>query len=455
MGLATRLLSFDLEGPMTLLNSLYSAVNGLQAQSYSMSNTSNNLSNASTTAFKDSTTSFEDIVFACDTKSSSYTGTCGALASTTNHNDAQGTITSSLTSTNLAINGKGYFPVQTAVVTAADTPGGVVLTTTFDPDMYYTRAGDFAMNASGYMENGNGYYLMGYAVDPATGTTGTTLLPVNINTTLLNATIPTTALDYAANLNADVPAGTTASSSSVNIYASDYNPTLNNTHAISYTWQKAGTNLWTLNVASAGGNLGVPYTASIPVSFDTSGNINAIGAGTGNYTITGNTISFGLNYVGATPQTITCDLSGMTQFASSSISAIVADVAGFTQNGVPQGSYSGIEIDSSGNIAVDFSNGITATYYKVCVATFVNSDDLQALSGNAYKSTIASGDATYTTAGLAGAGTLEVGSLEMSNVDIADEFSTMIKTQQVYSANAKVVSTVNAMMQTLIQLQSA
>jgi flagellar hook protein FlgE len=88
------------------------------------------------------------------------------------------------------------------------------------------------------------------------------------------------------------------------------------------------------------------------------------------------------------------------------------------------------------------------------MATFLNTDDLEAMSGNAYRSTNASGSATYTTAGNDGAGTIKVSALESSNVDIANEFTTMIQTQQVYSANAKVVSAVNSMMQTLIQMQS-
>ncbi len=448
--------SFVPEALMTLINSLNIAVNGLSAQSYAIANSSNNLANASTTAYKSSTTSFDDIVVACDAESTSYSGKCGVLPSTTNHNDKQGIISASLTGTNLAINGNGYFAVETATVTAADTATGIELTTTFNPDIYYTRAGDFSMNASGYLENRNNFYLMGYAVDPATGAVGTSLVPVNISSTAVNETVPSTVLSYLANLNASAAVGTTSSLSPVAIYASDYDSALNNTHNVSYAWEKTGTNAWTLTVSALGGAFGSvggdDFSASIPVTFDTSGNIDTVSAGSG-YTVAGSTISYTLNYNGADPQMITCDLSEITQYASPT--GLTADVASFSQNGVPEGSYSGIEIDSNGNLAINYSNGISTVVYEIALATFVNTSDLEAMSGNAYKSTIASGDATYTTAGVGGAGIINASSLESSNVDIADEFTTMIQTQQVYSANAKVVSAVNSMMQTLIQMQSA
>ncbi|MFA4995310.1 MAG: flagellar hook-basal body complex protein [Bdellovibrionales bacterium] len=454
---------------MTLLSSLNIAVNGLAAQAYSISNISNNLSNASTTAFKSSTTSFEDVVSACDAESTSYSGKCGVLASTTNHNSAQGTILSSLTGTNLAISGNGYFPVETAVVTVLETPTGLDYTTTFNPGVYYTRAGDFSLNASNYLENSNGFYLMGYTVDPATSAVGTELVPIQISTTLVNATIPTTALDYSANLNASVDVGATSSSSSVAIYASDYDPTLRNTHNVSYAWEKLGVgtvpgppstdvSVWALTISAVGGTFGAPggddYSATINVAFDGEGKLYEIDdTGTG-YTVNGTSISFDLGYQDADPQTISCDLSGITQFASSPSSTLASDVAHFLQNGTPEGSYSGIEINGSGDVAINYNNGISVIYYQIAMATFLNTDDLEAMSGNAYRSTNASGSATYTTAGNDGAGTIKVSALESSNVDIANEFTTMIQTQQVYSANAKVVSAVNSMMQTLIQMQS-
>jgi flagellar hook protein FlgE len=142
----------------------------------------------------------------------------------------------------------------------------------------------------------------------------------------------------------------------------------------------------------------------------------------------------------------------MTQFASSSTSSDIS-VSTFSQNGVAAGSYSDVSIDSSGNVVIDYSNGVNVTYYEIAIATFVAKDNLQAVSGNAYRATAASGSATYSAAGTAGAGTISVSSLESSNVDIATEFTNLIKTQQVYSANAKALTTADSMMQTLIQLQ--
>ncbi len=405
------------------------SVNGLLSQSYAIANTSNNMANASTTAYKAETTSFEELVSECATADSS--GTDGASAQTTYQNTAQGIIQSTSTATNLAINGSGYFAVQDASGTG----------------VYYTRAGDFTLNADGDLENSEGYLLLGESP-----TAPGTYTAINIPSTLTSAAVPTTTLDYAANLDASAAAGTSSSASNVTVYnSSDTSGTL------SYTWTKDDSNAWTLSVsapdgASSGGTT-ANYTASINVGFNQTGGIETIGTGT-NYTVSGNTVTFTLDYPGAAAQTISCDLSNVTQYASTSSTPITADVSTFTQNGAPAGAYSGISIDDSGNVSVNYDNGLSTVLYEIPVATFVNPDGLQALAGNAYTATISSGAATYNAVGSNGAGTLKTEALESSNVDIANEFTDMIRAQQVYSANAKAVSTINSMMQTLIQLQS-
>jgi flagellar hook protein FlgE len=417
---------------MSLLGSLATSVNGLLAQSYALSNASNNIANSSTTGYKATTTSFEDIVSSCATEDSS--GTSGASAQTTYQNDSQGTIESASTSTYLAINGNGYFAVETANGSGP----------------YYTRDGDFTLNADGYLENSEGYILLGKeAADP------TTMTAINVPSTLTVAAVATSTLDYTANLNANATTGTSSSANDVTTYDS-----LGTAETVSYTWKNTGDNTWSLTVASPGGaydnttDTTGDFSTSIAVTFDSSGAISNIdNTGTG-YTVVGNTISFSLTYPNSATQTISCDLSNVTQYASTSSSATTADVSSFTQNGAAAGAYDGISIDTSGNVAVNYDNGTSDTLYTIPVATFVNPDSLQAIAGNAYQATYATGTVTYDTAGSSGAGTLKTSSLESSNVDIASEFTDLVQTQQIYSANAKAVSTVNSMMQTLIQLQS-
>lgn len=425
---------------MSLNSSLITSTNGLQAQSTAISNISGNLSNASTTAYKTTGTSFSDLVSAASATGSS-TGTYGVTASASYNNTSQGTISSTSTTTDLAINGNGYFAVKTATESADGTP-------TFSTDTYYTRAGDFSLNSDGYMENSEGYYLVGWSTDATTGVADTsTLTPVKVSSDLTNAAIATSTISYTANLPASADTGTTTSDSTMTVYDST-----GATHDVTYSWSKTDTNTWTLNVKAADGSYdsstgtSSDYTAAASVTFDTSGNIASIDSGDG-YTVSGNSISFDLSYSGAAAQTVTSDLSNMTQDAGTSIS-----VSTDTANGAAAGSYSSLAVDKSGNVSVTYSNGQSETYYEIPVATFLASDNLAAVTGNAYQTTFSSGSATYSAAGTSGSGSISSSSLEGSDVDIASEFTDMVEVQQVYSANAKVVSAVDEMMKTLVQL---
>ncbi|MDR3448956.1 MAG: flagellar hook-basal body complex protein [Alphaproteobacteria bacterium] len=427
---------------MTLLSSLISSTNGLLAQSTALSGISDDLANASTTAYKSTGTSFSDLVSSSLSSGTSTASTgSGVTASAKYNNSAQGTISSTSTSTDLAVNGSGYFAVKTAT---ENTDG----TLTFSSDTYYTRSGDFTPNADGYMENSEGYYLLGYSENSTTGTVDTsTLTPVQISSSMTDAAVATTTLGYAANLPASADVGTTTTASSETIYDST-----GASHDVSYSWTKTDTNTWTLNVTAADGaydsstGTSGDYSASASVTFDSSGNVASIDTGDG-YTVSGNSISFDLSYQGASTQTISSDLSNTTQYAASSIS-----VSSFTQDGIASGSYSSVSVDSSGNVSVNYSNGESKTYYEIPVATFRAADSLAAISRNAYQATYSSGAATYSAAGTSGAGSISSSSLESSDVDIATEFTDMISTQQNYSANAKVVTSVNEMMKTLVNL---
>jgi flagellar hook protein FlgE len=415
---------------MSLVGSLNTSVNGLLSQSYALSNTSNNIANATTTAYKADGTNFEDVVTNCFTSDSS--GTCGTSAKTTHHNDSQGTIQSVLSPTSLAINGNGYFAV------GSPNEAGIC----------YTRYGDFARSADGHLENSQGYYLLGYSAAAPT-----TMVAVEFPATLSSASVPTTTLDYVANLNASAAIGATSPAATTNIYN-----TSATSQAVSYTWDKIADNQWQVTISAPGGAYDTAtatpgdFTATALVDFDTTGHFGAITAVTPNLAFTGDTLSFGLQYPGADLLPVSSSLSGVTQYAS--VASTISTVSSFTQDGAPMGSYSGINIDKSGLISVNYSNGISTPFYTIPLATFPNENGLMAIDGNAFKMSLLSGDATYNAVGTGGAGSLNVGSLESSNVDLASEFTDLIKTQQVYSANAKTVSTVNAMMQTLIQLQT-
>ena len=144
---------------MGIFDALTTAVAGLQAQSFALQNISGNVANSETTGYKETDTTFADLVSAASLDQQT---TNGVIASSVATNTVQGTIQSTTVSTDMAINGSGFFVVSQPSSTSDNQP-------VFSSVNDYTRAGDFQMNSSGYLVNGAGYYLMGIPVDPTTG----------------------------------------------------------------------------------------------------------------------------------------------------------------------------------------------------------------------------------------------------------------------------------------------
>jgi flagellar hook protein FlgE len=175
---------------MGIFDALTTAVAGLQAQSFALQNISGNIANSETTGYKETDTSFADMVSAA---SASQQTTDGVIASSVASNGVQGTIQSTTVSTDMAINGNGYFVV-------AQPSGSSGANPTFSGVDDYTRAGDFQLNQDGYLVNGSGYYLMGNPINPATGTeTGNSPQVLQFNNDFVPAQA-TTAITYQANL---------------------------------------------------------------------------------------------------------------------------------------------------------------------------------------------------------------------------------------------------------------
>jgi flagellar hook protein FlgE len=430
----------------SLFAALGVAVSGLDAQSQSIGNISDNLANAETTGFKSIGTEFEDLVTA---SSATDNSPGGVRASPLYQNDVQGNIASTSTTTNLAISGQGFFPVEAAVQTSTGT--------TEFTDNYFTRQGDFTLNKDGYVVNSSGYYLLGYPIATDGVVNAAATQPIQISS-LLDNPVPTSTVTYAANLPASAATGYSSTASTIQVYDA-----LGDTNQMSLTWVKDGTNSWTVNVDVANGlGQGTDYTTSIPVEFNSSSNIGTIQtiSGASNYSVdpaaAGSPagVSFALTFPGAGTQTVDLNLgaydaaSGVTQYANTNN---VVSVSSFEQNGLGQGSFSSIGIDTSGTVSINYSNGSTRQIYQIPIAMFNSPDNLQRRSGGAYQATLASGSPNLYSAGTNGAGTVASSSLEASNVDIASEFTTMIQSQQVYSANAKTVTTINQMLNTIIQ----
>jgi flagellar hook protein FlgE len=164
-------------------------------------------------------------------------------------------------------------------------------------------------------------------------------------------------------------------------------------------------------------------------------------------------ITFVVDY-GTGPQTMVLDLGkfqttdGLTQFSGTTV-----DIQRLSQDGVPQGLFNGININNNGDVELNYDNGKSQVLYRVPLAQFYDPTALTRQDGQAFTETFDSGNARITNAGSSGAGTIKGSSVEGSNVDIADEFAKMIITQRSYTANTKVITTADQMLQDIINIR--
>jgi len=141
------------------------------------------------------------------------------------------------------------------------------------------------------------------------------------------------------------------------------------------------------------------------------------------------------------------EANGMTQFGSSFTPVFI------NQNGSRFGTFAGVTLGSDGLMTALFDNGETRPIYRLPMATFVNTNGLEGRSGNTYNASESSGDVTLRVADNGPAGQTVQGALEASTVDIGEEFTNMIVVQRAYSASAKIISTVDTMLEELIRIK--
>jgi flagellar hook protein FlgE len=360
----------------------------------------------------------------------------------------------------MAINGSGYFVVTQPTGNSGTNPQ-------FSGVNDYTRRGDFQEDSNGYMVNGAGYYLMGIPVNPATGApTASSPQVLLFNNNFLPAQA-TTSINYAANLPSAPPSGlltpgsyhadptdtgtgtvqgqdaTTFTNQSLDGGSVTAYDSLGNPVNVQLRWAETassgGNNSWQLFYQTSNATSGTTVAwqnAGQTFTFNSSGQLTAPTASS--LTLTGLAVN------GDTVGNVTLNYgSNLTQFASTTGSV---QVTSLTQNGFGAGSMQSLSV-AQGQIVGSFSNGQTVALADVTLATFNGQDSLQPLDGEAFAATPESGNPNFS-----GTGAVVGSSLEASNVDIATQFSQLIVAQQAYSANARVMTTANQMIQSLLQV---
>jgi flagellar hook protein FlgE len=141
------------------------------------------------------------------------------------------------------------------------------------------------------------------------------------------------------------------------------------------------------------------------------------------------------------------DFTGVTQLAGDST------VQAVSQDGLPAGSLQSFAVDRDGTIVGQFSNGLFRNIAKIALARFSNPAGLNKTGKNLYTPSINSGEAAIVWAETADSGQVASGYLEMSNVDLASEFANLIVTQRGFSANSRVITTSDEMLQDVLTLK--
>jgi flagellar hook protein FlgE len=435
---------------MSIYTAMRSGVSALAANSSAMAVISDNIANLNTVGYKRGVTDFTAMLNS-QTNGSTYNAG-GVLSSTRRLVDVQGSLEQSRSTTDLAIAGDGFFVVSENELPL--TNGGSVA---------FTRAGSFSVDAAGYLQNAQGFYLQGWPIQSdgsvaSSPTSLSTLSPVNVADVFSTAE-PTANVTLTANLDStqaayndpseaytigDLATGVIAPhfESSIEIFDS-----LGAARTVAVGFLKTAPNVWQVEVYTRPATLapanGGGRVSDGTITFDSTGGVQNISG-----TLGGAAPIVWDASTGAADQDLTFDLNdSLSQFATSySVTTVVAD-------GVPPGNLAGLVVEDSGFLTAQFSNGRSRALYQIPLATFLNPNALLPDRGGVFRTTLESGLYNINESNAGGAGRIESNVLEASNVDLAQEFTSMITTQRAYSASSKIITTADEMLEELLRIK--
>ncbi|WP_288467066.1 flagellar hook protein FlgE [uncultured Curtobacterium sp.] len=390
-----------------MLRSLYSGISGLRSHQEMLDVTGNNIANVNTVGFKSSSTVFQDTLSqmtqGAGGPQTGIGGTnpaqigLGVQVAGVSTNFAQGSAQATGKATDLMISGDGFF------------------VTRLGNDTVYSRAGAFDFDADGRLVSADGKIVQGYPAKNGVvnqgGQLGDIVLP-------LDAAAPatrTTTATVTGNLPSETAVGGTRVRESTVFDASGTKQTLTLTYTRTATgWSVAGTD-------------GQGGTGTGTLTFGADGKLTAGGSLT----------------VGG----IAVDMTQLSGFATLDTSSIAS------QNGKAAGTLQGYSIAKDGTVVGTFSNGASLAIGRIALATFANPAGLEKTGASGYRATANSGQATVGAPGDPGVGQLASGTLEMSNVDLSQEFTNLIVAQRGFQANARIITTSDEVLQELTNLK--
>jgi flagellar hook protein FlgE len=414
------------------LTSFNTALIGINNNSLAINVIGDNLANMNTTAFKSGKASFSELL--AGLSGTSETGNpisfgLGSILNGVSRNVSQGTVTYTGISTDVAINGNGFFVVSTD-------GGGTA----------FTRSGNFQFDSGGNLLNSDGFQLMGYPAANGQIDTNTSMVPILIKKGQTIAGQATTNMSAAINLNRDEATGG-AFSKPITVYDS-----VGTKHILTLNFARTDAG-WdydiTIPAADVGGT-GVPVTVtggSGSLTFDGDGQLVTTSFTNPVLQITG--LANGAN-------DMEINFNVLDAYGKSSITSF----SGESTMGPPKadgslpGALATITISSDGVVSgLTEGGGSAVPLARLAMADFANIQGLQKFKGSTFIESAGSGQPVYGVAGSGSFGSLSGSSLEQSNVDMAQEFVNLIQAQRAYQANSKVITTTDELFQDAINLK--
>jgi len=428
-----------------MMTSFYSGLTGLSAYANALNIVGNNLANINTVGFKGSTISFSDLVTA------TFGGTAtnaagnpmqvglGVLPAAIEGVFTQGSIQTSSESTNMAIEGNGYFIVGND-----------------STDRFYTRSGNFSFDRDGYLITQEGKYVFGYTQKDVDGNiiSSGALNPIYTPANTVSPPSATTFVRLFANLNVNdavTPAAGSTFAASVTLYdskGSSHTATITFTH----NGLVGGNDQWAYNMTLpgedvVGGTAGTPYTISTgTVEFDGSGTMVVPAADIP----VGPTPAF---TNGADAMSFNWDLFDDNGVPTLTGYPTTSATSSTSTDGNAPGTLTSIIVGDDGTIQGVFSNGQVESIAMVATAVFNNNRGLLRVGGNEFSETYSSGEAAVGAPGSGGRGAITGSALEASNVDIATEFTNMLVFQRGYQANSRIITTSDEVIQEALSIK--
>lgn len=462
-----------------MMRSLYSGVSGLQNHQTRMDVIGNNISNVNTVGFKRGRVNFQDMISQQMSGAAKPTDEIGGVnpkevglgmtVASIDNIFNQGNLQSTGVSTDLAIQGNGFFIMKNG------------------EESFYTRNGAFGLDSEGTLVNpANGMRVQGWMANEINGemivTTAATPTDLVIPVGSKDPAKETTNVNFACNLNKNTPE-ITDNATEADIAKGTWNTeqkvydSFGNTHmlSISFTRVQGNPNQWQATVQIDPDNadytqtrIGLGTTDGVQntflVNFDNYGLLQSVTDSAGNETNPDGQIILQASYsvpdsnpdengnpyrqtMNINLGTIGSAIDTVTQSASKSTTKA------YYQDGYTMGYLDNFKIDSSGIITGVYSNGTNRTIGQIALATFANDRGLEKAGDNTYVESNNSGMARIGESGVAGKGSLMAGALEMSNVDLSEQMTDMIVTQRGFQSNAKTIQTADTLLETVLSLK--